>query len=131
MRLFPNCLAKLGRFNGVSSSSLHSSLSDAVPATGLIGASSDPLSLDYPDLFAPLKTTAAACLSFALVVTALFAHFRPFQWEFFLLRLFKLFPFLKKVKPKISKDCIIFSKTRVKTKLLIKTKGLWSALQRP
>jgi pimeloyl-ACP methyl ester carboxylesterase len=139
MRLFPNCLAKLGRFNGVSSSSLHSSLSAAVPATGLIGASSDPLSLDYPDLFAPLKTTAAACLSFALVVTVLFAHFRPFQWEFFLLRLFKLFPFLKKVKPKISKVIVaVFvalltnQEVQLQDSLLVDfrtiTKGFWSTV---
>ena len=139
MRLFPNCLAKLGRFNGVSSSSLHSSLSDAVPATGLIGASSDPLSLDYPDLFAPLKTTAAVCISFALVVTALFAHFRPFQWEFFLLRLFKLFPFLKKVKPKISKVIVaVFvalltnQEVQLQNSLLVDfrtiTKGFWSTV---
>ena len=139
MRSIPNCLAKSGRFNGVSSSSLHSSLSAAVPATGLIGVSSDPLSLDYPDLFAPLKTSAAACISSVLVVTALFAHFRPFQWEFFLLRLFKLFPFLKKVKPKISKVIVaVFvalltnQEVQLQNSLLVDfrsiTKGFWSTV---
>ena len=116
---------------------MQSSLPAAVPATDLMGTFSDPLSLDYPDLFAPLKTTAAACFSFVLVVTALFAHFRPFQWEFFLLRLFKLFPFLKKVKPTITKVLITLlislltnQEIQLQRSLIVDfrsiTKGFWS-----
>ena len=116
---------------------MQSSLPAAVPATDLMGTFSDPLSLDYPDLFAPLKTTAAVCFSFVLVVTALFAHYSPFQWEFFLLRLFKLFPFLKKIKPTITKVLITLlislltnQEIQLQNSLIVDfrsiTKGFWS-----
>ena len=79
-------------------SPLHSSVAGVGRSASMGDSKSLPFSTNYPNLFAPLQTKAAAWFYFALVLGYTLDHYQPFGLRYLKMLLLRLFPILGKVR---------------------------------